>query len=55
MKTVHAFKPWDIYVLIENHKRLDEEMVMKSLNERQLIILDGKIICYKIKKVKVIQ
>jgi hypothetical protein len=55
MKIVYGFKPWDIYVLIENHKRLEEQMALKCLNERKIIILDGKIICYKIKKVKVIQ
>jgi hypothetical protein len=55
MKIVYGFKPWDIYVLIENHKRFEKELALKSLNERKLIIVDGKIICYKIKKVKVIQ
>ena len=55
MSAFHLWKKIPIDYFIEKHKRIQESMYLNSLHETKLLIWDGKIICYKIKKVKIIQ
>ena len=57
-----AFKPWtnqitytEIINLINKHHEMEMELVKENLKKHQIQIIDGKIICYKRKKIKIIQ
>ena len=57
-----AFNKWkpdrtytEMLFLINKHNKIELELMQESIDNSQIQIIDGKIICYKRKRTKIIQ
>ena len=59
MSAFNKWKPGITYTemifLIDKHNKMELELMQENIDKSQIQIIDGKIICYKRKKIKIIQ